>query len=51
VADAPVTERREEAVRVGTEMLVMLKEAGMGCQTKRNSFNDLRDHDHDFNWR
>jgi hypothetical protein len=40
VADAPVTERREEAARVGAEMLVMLE--GMSCQTKRNSFTDLR---------
>jgi hypothetical protein len=42
MADAPVTERREEAVRVGTEMLEMLEGAGVGCHTKRNSFNDLR---------
>jgi hypothetical protein len=42
VADAPVIERHEVAVRVGAEMLEMLEEAGMGCQTKRNSMNDLR---------
>jgi hypothetical protein len=42
VADAPVTERHEVAVRVGAELLEMLVEADVSSHTKRNSFKELR---------
>jgi hypothetical protein len=42
VANAPAAERREMGVRVGAEMLEMLQRAGVGCNTKRCAFSDLR---------